>query len=67
MPDIIGRQLLPGAPADSFLMFGAGGQVVIGIPSLRLVVVRTGGGSGSIYDADHYVAALVRLIGAAVN
>ena len=59
VPDIIGHQLLPGAPQDSFLMFGAGGQEVIGIPSLRLVIVRTGGGSGSIYDADNYVAALV--------
>ena len=67
VPDIIGRQLLPGAPEDSFLMFGAGGQVVIGIPSLRLVIVRTGGGSGSIYDADYYVADLIRLIRAAVN
>ena len=67
VPDIIPRQLLPGAPADSFLMFGTAGQVVIGIPSLRLVVVRTGVGPGSIYDADYYGAALVRLICAAVN
>ena len=53
------------AEEDSFLMFGAGGR--IGIPSLRLVIVRSGGGSGSIYDADYYGAALVRLICAAVN
>ena len=67
VPDIIPRQLLPGAPATSFLMSGTGGQVVIGIPSSRLVIVRTGGDSGSIYDADYYGAALVRLICAAVN
>ena len=63
VPDRIDRQLLPGAPEDAFLMFGSGGQVVAGVPSLKLVIVRTGReGGSSIFDADNYIARLIRLI-----
>jgi len=61
-PDRIDRKLVPGAPDDIFLMFGAGGQVVTGIPSRDTVVVRTGSGTGSIYEKDNYIARLLRMI-----
>ncbi len=61
-PDRIDRKLLPGAPNDAFLMFGAGGQVTAGIASLGLVVVRTGSGTGSIYERDNYIAQLLALV-----
>ena len=38
--------LVPGAPEDLFLQYGAEGQIIAGIPSLRLVVVRTGRSDG---------------------
>jgi len=65
-PVRIDRQLVPGAPEDLFLMFGGGGQVVAGIPSLKLVVVRTGRTPESIYEADNYIARLLRLISEAI-
>lgn len=61
-PERIDRELVPGAPEDLFLMFGAGGQVVAGVPSRKIVIVRTGGGGGSIYEADNYIAGLLRLV-----
>jgi CubicO group peptidase (beta-lactamase class C family) len=61
-PDRIERQLVPGSPRDLFLMFGSGGQVVAGIPSRKLVVVRTGGNAGSIYEKDNYIARLLRSV-----
>jgi CubicO group peptidase (beta-lactamase class C family) len=61
-PNRIERKLIPGAPSDTFLMFGAGGQVTAGIPSLSLVVVRTGANKGSIYEADNYIARLLRIL-----
>lgn len=66
-PEIIDRQLVPGAPEDLFLMFGAGGQVVAGIPSQKLVVVRTGQHPGSIYEPDNYIAELLRTITDAIK
>jgi CubicO group peptidase (beta-lactamase class C family) len=62
MPDRIDRRLVPGAPEDLFLMFGAAGQVVAGVPSLKLVVVRTGGNAGSIYEENNYLARLLRMV-----
>ena len=56
VPNRIERKLVPGAPDDCFLMFGSGGQVVCGIPSQQLVVVRTGPNAGSIYDDGNYIA-----------
>lgn len=61
VPDRLDRKLVPGAPDDTFLMFGGGGQVTVGIPSLGLVIVRTGTGV-SLYEPDNPVAVLVRLV-----
>ena len=66
VPNRIDRKLLPYAPDDAFLMFGVGGQVTVGIPSLDLVLVRTGDGV-SLYDAQNTVATLVKLLVDAVR
>ncbi len=66
IPVRIDRKLLPGVPDDAFLMFGSGGQVTVGIPSLKLVLVRTGDGV-SLYEAQNLVATLVRLLVDAVQ
>ena len=62
VPERIDRQLVPGAPEDLFLMFGAGGQVVAGVPSQKLVVVRTGRDTGSIYVGNNYIARMLRMV-----
>lgn len=61
VPERIDRKLVPGAPDDTFLMFGAGGQITVGIPSLDMVLVRTGDGV-SLYEAQNTVATLVKLL-----
>jgi len=61
-PDRTNRQLVPGAPGDLFLMYGGPGQLVAGVPSRHLVVVRTGGNAGSIFQEDNYIARLLRMI-----
>ena len=67
VPERIDRKLVPGAPDDTFLMFGSGGQLVAGVPSLRLVIVRTGGGRDSIYGEDNFFAELIRRIAESVR
>jgi CubicO group peptidase (beta-lactamase class C family) len=62
VPKVLARKLVPGAPDDTFLMFGAGGQVTIGIPSLSLVIVRTGQSRSAIFEADNAFARLIRLV-----
>ena len=62
IPVKLDRKLVPGAPEDLFLMTGAGGQNTAAIPSLGIVVVRTGGGRSSIYAADNYFSRLLRII-----
>lgn len=42
VPSRIERRLLPGVPSDAFTQHGSGTQFITGIPSLGLVVVRTG-------------------------
>ena len=42
-------------------MHGAGGQATVGIPSLNLVIVRTGTGN-SFYEPENPVAVLARLV-----
>jgi CubicO group peptidase (beta-lactamase class C family) len=66
VPERIDRKLVPGAPDDTFLMFGVGGQVTVGIPSLDLVLVRTGDGV-ALYEAQNTVATLVKLLVDAVQ
>lgn len=61
VPERIDRKLIPGAPDDTFLMHGAGGQATVGIPSLNLVIVRTGTGN-SLYEPENPVAVLARLV-----
>ena len=63
----IPHKLLPGAPDDTFLMYGNGGQIVAGIPSKDLVVVRTGNHKESIYHKDNFIARLLREIAASVT
>ena len=62
VPVRLRRRLVPGAPADTFLMFGSGGQVTVAVPSRDLVLVRTGANAGSIYDPHNYIAQLIRTV-----
>jgi len=65
-PSIDGS-LVPGAPSDLFFMYGAGGQITAGIPSLKLVAVRTGQDRGaSIYKPGNHFAQLLGMIAACV-
>ena len=66
IPERIDRKLVPGAPDDTFLMFGAGGQVTVGIPSLGTVLVRTGN-DVSLYESGNTVATLVELVVMAID
>ena len=63
----IPHKLLPGAPDDTFLMYGTRGQIVAGIPSLGLVVVRTGDHEESIYHKDNFIARMLGRIAESVN
>ena len=63
----IERKLLPGAPDDTFLMYGMGGQIVAGIPSRNLVVVRTGNHQESIYQKDNFIARMLTRVADAVT
>ncbi len=67
VPDRIERKLLPGAPDDTFFMYGNGGQLTAGIPSLGLVIVRTGSAEESIYTDGNFFAELVRRIAEAAS
>ncbi|MEM7016973.1 MAG: serine hydrolase [Pseudomonadota bacterium] len=66
VPKQLNRKLVPDGPLDTFMMFGAMGQVVAGIPSKDLVIVRTGRGAESIYERDNYIAKLIKVISDAV-
>ena len=63
----IPHKLLPGAPDDTFLMYGNGGQLVAGIPSKGLVVVRTGNHPETIYHKNNFIAHLLGKIAASVT
>ena len=63
----IPHKLLPGAPDDTFLMYGSRGQIVSGIPSRDLVVVRTGDHEESIYHKDNFIARMLSLIADAAS
>ncbi len=66
-PDRLERKLVPGAPDDTFLMFGSGGHLTVGIPSLELVIVRTGSPQGSLYAEGNVFAELIRRIAEAAG
>ena len=59
-PVVIDRKLIPGAPDDLFLMYGNGGQITVGVPSLGLVIVRTGVEAVSLYEPNSVVEGVVR-------
>ena len=62
----IPHKLLRCAPDDTFLMYGKGGQVVAGIPSKGLVVVRTGSHGETIYHKNNFIARLLGKITASI-
>lgn len=60
--------LLPGTPPDAVANYGSRGQIVVAIPSLDLVWVRTGPSIPStIWERDGFVAKLSAAIVAAVT
>ena len=61
-PVVIERTLISGAPDDLFLMYGNGGQITAGVPSLGLVVVHTGVEDISIYEPDGVVEGVLRRV-----
>jgi len=60
------HKLLPAAPNDTFLMCGTRGQIVAGIPSRELVVVRTGDHEESIFQKDNFIGRMLGSITDAV-
>jgi CubicO group peptidase (beta-lactamase class C family) len=66
--DFVRRRLLPGTPPDAYANFGSGGQIVVVIPSLDLVWVRTGRQIPSnIWAPDSTVAQLSAAVVAAAT
>lgn len=63
----IPHKLLPGAPDDTFLMYGTRGQVVAGMPSLGLVIVRTGDHAESIYEKNNFISRMLSKIAESVS
>ena len=60
-------RLLPGTPPDAYANFGNSGQIIVAIPSLDLVWVRTGRHIPSnIWAPDSTVAQLSAAVVAAV-
>ena len=67
-PKRLERKLAPGCPDDLFLQYGAGGQMVAGSKSLRLVVARTGRDDGSsIYPRENHFIHLLAMISSLVS
>ena len=65
--DFVRQQLLPGTPPDAIANFGNGGQIVVIVPSLDLVWVRTGARIPSnIWEPNGAVSQLSATIVAAV-
>lgn len=63
VPDRIDRKLLPGTPDDAICNYGSGGQLLVAVPSLEIVWVRTGRTIPStIYQEGNTMALLSKLI-----
>lgn len=56
------QALYPSAPADAYKFSGYEGQYVIVIPSMELVVVRTGVSKGPPFDMDVVLGAIVKYL-----
>jgi len=66
--DRVEGRLIPGAPPDAVANFGHGGQVIVAIPSLSMVWVRTGPDApNTIWEHDSFVSQLSALLVAAVK
>lgn len=62
-PDAFGQgdsRRFPSAPADAVAALGAGGQILVVVPSRRLIVVRQGDVPGSPTLADDLLAGVLR-------
>jgi CubicO group peptidase (beta-lactamase class C family) len=65
--NFVRNRLLPGTPADAYANFGNGGQIIMVVPSLDLVWVRTGRQIPSnIWAPDSTVAQLSAALVASV-
>ncbi len=65
--DRVEGNLLPGTPRDAIANFGSRGQIVVAIPSLDLVWVRTGQEvPSSIWERDGFVSKLSAAIVASI-
>ena len=63
----VSHKLIPGTPDDTFLMYGARGQLVAGIPSLGLVIVRTGDHGETFYEKNNFIARMLGRIAESVS
>lgn len=66
-PIPVDHPLLPGTPRDAYGAMGAGGQMIVEVPSRHLVIVRNGapaGGASTVEGQDY--KELIRLITASV-
>ena len=64
--DVIGRpggRRFPGAPHDTYAALGAGGQVILIVPSRQLILVRQGDPPGSPDFADRMLAETLAVVG----
>ena len=66
--DRVEGSLLPGTPRDAIANYGSGGQIVVVVPTLDVVWVRTGAEiESTIWEPNSWVARLSEAITAAVN
>ena len=68
MPEPIEGPLLPGVPADAYAALGADDRLCVLVPSLDLVIARTGAAAGERNPAGSpFVRDLVAAVVAAVT
>ena len=64
--DVLARpagRRFPSAPRDTFAALGAGGQVILIVPSRQLILVRQGEPPGALDFADHMLADTLAVVG----